>query len=144
MVKYVYYLYHRHKICFDSKWGWIYDTKEIGYFTSIKKMDKVLKSYKKIIGFRDYPNDFVVEKISIFSCSKNTSFLYDLTHFYEDIDGDDIVTYLGCYSSLKEARNRREMLKYTSRFLSHPEAFLIRHIKLNQCSWCEGFVPNDE
>lgn len=56
MLVYVYQLTHNH-------YG---DIKTIGYFGSWKKARQVMKKYRSsVVGFKDYPNVFVLKKIRI-------------------------------------------------------------------------------
>lgn len=137
---YVYRLIHRKKVYFNPDFGWVCDDKGIGCFSTFSRADRAGKEYRKIIGFRDFPDNFMIEKIPVFGTKKNCSAVYELTHFFDDGYGNDIVPYSGFFSSRKKARCMISLLKKDPFFSSRPEDFLIVHIKLNQCSWREGFI----
>ena len=70
-------------------------------------------------------------------------YIYELTHFYEDEDGYDIVTNIAIYSSRRKANKALERLKFHPKFVSHPNGFYIAKCRINQCGWSEGFVSFD-
>lgn len=41
------------------------DDKLIGFYSSMDKVNIVIERYKLIAGYKDYPDDFVVEKIEV-------------------------------------------------------------------------------
>lgn len=63
-MKYVYCLHHNHKIEPDGD-KWICDTKSLGYYSTRAKAKKAIQFYKTVIGFKDYPNDFEIEKVPV-------------------------------------------------------------------------------
>ena len=135
-IKYAYRLLHKHKIEYDGN-DWICDSKLLGYFSSILYAKNAIKKYNSIIGFKDYPNDFVIQKEKIFydgfGLLKDDTIqcIYELTHSFEDEEGYDIVTYFSVYSSLEIARRDEEKLLLEVPFSSHPEGFLIVDHQLN-------------
>lgn len=64
-MKYVYTLIHKRKVCKDKNDKWVHSTKEIGIYTTEKRAKDVIEIYKKLPGFRDYPDDFIIEKIEL-------------------------------------------------------------------------------
>jgi hypothetical protein len=40
----------------------IFDKKIIGYFSCKEKAEKIKLEYKNLPGFRDYPNDFIIDE----------------------------------------------------------------------------------
>ena len=62
--QYVYMLQHKRKVEFYED-DWVYDSKLIGFFSSKIKAENVIKRYKNITGFKDYPNDFFIKKIEV-------------------------------------------------------------------------------
>ena len=140
MKKAIYEIVHKRKVEF-LQGEWVCDSKEIGYFTSKAVVKKVLKTYRLITGFCDYPTDFVVTKHMIdFHRRKRRDYIYVLDHFYEDDDGYDIVTEPWLFSTLKEAKEQMEKLKNKIPFCYHPNDFLISKCRLNKCQWTEGFT----
>lgn len=57
MAKRVYLLEHRKRTAEN-----LYDIKTIGWFSAKKKAKRARKKYKKLPGFRDTPDCFVIEK----------------------------------------------------------------------------------
>ena len=61
---YVYKLIHSRKI--EYKDGeWICCTIGIGVYSSLENAQKTIEQYKNITGFKDYPDDFKIEKIEV-------------------------------------------------------------------------------
>ena len=143
--KYVFRLLHNHKIKYDGN-DLICDSKLLGYFTSIQQAQNIIKKYKKVTGFKDYPDGFIIQKEKVI-CDNSISLksdvmrcIYELTHSFEDKDGYDIITYFSVYSSLELARHDEKKLLLEVPFSSHPEGFLIVDHQLNKCYWQEGFT----
>ena len=61
---YIYILFHKRKVEFYNS-EWIYDTKLIGVFSNKNKALQTIEKYKNIDGFKDYPYDFIIDKIEI-------------------------------------------------------------------------------
>jgi len=59
-MKYVYKLEHSRKI--DEEYD---TTKLIGFFSSKEKAEEIIENYKKMEGFRDYPEGFTIEECEI-------------------------------------------------------------------------------
>ena len=55
----VYLLSHSRLVCEPD----IFDTKDIGFYSTKEKAKQVIEEYKMLPGFRDYPNDFVIEEM---------------------------------------------------------------------------------
>ena len=64
-MKYVYKLLHKRKIEKDIDGSWICDTIGIGIYSTREKAEETIERYKHITGFKDYPDDFVVEEVEI-------------------------------------------------------------------------------
>jgi hypothetical protein len=62
--KYVYRLEHKKKVEPDGD-SWVYDSKLIGYYSSVEKAEKTIEKYKNITGFKDYPDDFYIKELEI-------------------------------------------------------------------------------
>ena len=71
-------------------------------------------------------------------------YVYELSHYYELENGDDLVTDIAVYSTLQKAEAARERLKNHPKFKDHPDGFCISEYKLNEMFWTEGFVPFGE
>lgn len=61
-MKYVYFVCHSHLS--DATIN-AYNTKNIGFFSSRKKAEEIVEQYKHILGFKDYPDCFKIEKIEL-------------------------------------------------------------------------------
>ena len=57
---YVFKLIHQRYVEDDAT-----STIMIGFYSTHKKAKEVIERYKKIVGFKDYPNDFIIEKMEI-------------------------------------------------------------------------------
>ena len=65
-MKYIYYLKHCHRIEKDLQSGeWICDTKRIGYFSTLEKATQIVKQYRTIQGFRDFPDAFEINRVKV-------------------------------------------------------------------------------
>ena len=61
-LKYIYSVSHSHLV--DAAKN-VYDTKQIGYFSSRKKAEEIVEQYKHILGFKDYPDCFRIKKVEL-------------------------------------------------------------------------------
>lgn len=59
-MKYVYMVEHSRKVEED-----VYDSKLLGFFSTKEKAEQAILEYKTVIGFRDYPDDFRIEKFKV-------------------------------------------------------------------------------
>lgn len=144
MKKAIYQIVHKQRLE-QLNDEWIYDSKGIGFFSSITIVKRVIKKYKNIKGFCDYPNDFVIDKYMIdFHQKKRYDYVYVLEHFYEDEDGYDIVAKPWIFSTRSEAERYMKKMKSEIPFCNYPNNFLISKCKLNKCEWTEGFVDDIE
>ena len=62
-MKYVYKLQHTRKV--EDVYEGVTDTKFIGFFSTKKKATETIEKYKQFEGFRDYPDDFMIEKVEL-------------------------------------------------------------------------------
>lgn len=101
------------------------------------------------MGFREYPNDFVVEIIEanvndyneISGEFKNQ--VYYLSH--EWYDGEyDYVSDLGYYSTRQKAEMAKSLYQFDSEFIEHQDGFEIEEYTIDIMAWKEGFVSWDE
>jgi len=63
-MRYIYKVEHKRKIASENMEP-VNSTKIIGFYSSKAKAASVIERYKSIEGFKDYPNDFVIEKCEI-------------------------------------------------------------------------------
>lgn len=59
-MEHIYLLKHSRKIDDECK-----ETKIIGFFSVNQNAEEVIENYKKLPGFKDNPDDFIIEKIQI-------------------------------------------------------------------------------
>ena len=62
LLKYIFFLYHSR---LTDKAINAYDTKKIGFFSSLEKAQEIIEQYKCVQGFKDYPDCFKIEKLEI-------------------------------------------------------------------------------
>lgn len=43
----------------------IYDTNSIGFYSTKEKAEQVIEEYKKLPGFKDYPDCFEIEEMEV-------------------------------------------------------------------------------
>ena len=149
----IYVLYHLHKVMEDNIRSY-YDGKEIGQFFSIEEAKEVLEKYKKVKGFKDYPEGFHIDEYQIDSLYnqkinslldtdirltnrlKTVYFLY----YYKEYDENECedASILGIFSSRKLAQKAREKL-----IKDHPKVFtnylVIYDRDIGTLSWVDGF-----
>ena len=65
--------------------------------------------------------------------------VYELTHFYEDSEGYDIVTEIAVYTTMDKAQEAEKRLKKHPKFRDHPNDFVIDEYILDQDNWQDGF-----
>lgn len=64
-MKYVYFVLHKNFVEYDAKGEEVNDIKHIGFYSTRRKAKAEIKKYKSVIGFRDYPKGFIIEKMKI-------------------------------------------------------------------------------
>ena len=69
-MKYVYYLEHIHKISNDNE-----SAKLLGIFSTEENAKKAINKYKKLPGFKDFPDDFIIDKYQINETEWNSGFI---------------------------------------------------------------------
>ncbi|NLD49904.1 MAG: hypothetical protein GX660_22405 [Clostridiaceae bacterium] len=62
-MRYVYKLEHKRKV--ETNDVDRFSTKLIGFYSSRAKALSVIERYKSIEGFKDYPDDFIIEKCEV-------------------------------------------------------------------------------
>lgn len=128
-----------------------YDTKLIGCYSSLKNVKEVIKRYKKIEGFKDYPNDFNIETIEAdindFNnmCGEfNDNVVFRLVHEYYDGVEFDYVTELGIYSTIGKANEAQKKYSEQEILKDYPDGFCIDEIKVDFDYWSSGFVKYED
>lgn len=137
---YVYSLSHEHYTSDETA-----DIKQIGYFSSRKESCQVIEEYKKLDGFREYPNNFVIKALPIvygkrvYSNIEYPKVVYVLNHSYEDEEGFDVISWLGIYASYDLALRSQQKYMRDKKFNGYPDCFIIDEYEVNKPEWSEGF-----
>lgn len=150
---YIYRLTHSHLVEGESD---VYDTKSIGYFYTYEEAKSVAEQYKPIIGFRDYPKDFCIDKIKLDRCKykhfwfyaaapnfKELEKVYPLYYEYENKEEDySVVECIGVFSNLERAQTvLNKIREYKQYKKPDGEVTLVRYT-IGETEWKEGFVSS--
>jgi hypothetical protein len=141
--KYIYLLSHKRALEGDFT-----ESKDIGIFPTFNDAENTKNDYKKLVGFCDYPNGFIIDKIKVDYCEitdlslstcNDEELFYMVYHVYENIEEDyEDVTFIGCFSTQQNAEYVVQLLKDKNIFDSGD--FGIYDAKFGRLSWLEGFV----
>lgn len=128
----------------------------IGIYSSMRIVDKTIKKYKDITGFKDYPNDFVVEECEIISKDNKEilpgQLVYFLQHEYSVEENDviyDYITNIDIFEDYNDAKKVMEELIKEAVYpkspdgLYAPDGFNIDGCIVDKDEWTEGFVSSD-
>lgn len=125
----------------------------IGIYTSMEIVHETIARYKNVTGFKDYPDDFVVDQYEVVTREGDdviaNGFVYFLQHEYT-IGDYDYPTSIGIYSNCEDVKATIRELKKDSCYSHYPggiyppDGFCIDKYELNKDHWIEGFVPFDE
>lgn len=145
-MKFVYKLTHKRVVEIEKETGEkIYNTKLLGFFSSRQRCNEAISFYQNILGFKDYPEDFLVEEIEADVDDYNDvpgefdEFVYYLSH--EWYDGEfDYVSSLGYYSILDKAEEAKAKYACEEVFIGYPSGFCIAKCEIGKMNWTEGFV----
>lgn len=137
VVKHVYKL--KHKRWVEDIYENVTSTIFIGFFSAPKKAKETIQKYKQFEGFKDYPDNFIIEEIELDFDDGTLMKVYWLTHSYEDEEGYDIVTDIAVYSSREKAEEDLQKVKDLDKFREHPEGFYIGSYEVDQTYWEGGF-----
>lgn len=139
-LKVIYMLTHSRSVEED-----VHDTKLIGFYSSRQNAEKVIKRYKSITGFCDYPEDFVIEEweanVDDFNdiCGDFKYTVFYLAHEYYDGVEYDYVTDIGVYSTLKKAERAMSKYRKLPQFKEYTDGFSIDEYEIDKDHWTEGF-----
>lgn len=143
MNQYIYMLSHKRNLEYDFT-----ESKDIGIFQTLKDAENTKNDYKKLVGFCDYPNGFIIDEIKVdycelidfnFSTSNDEELFYMVYHVFENIEEDyDVVTFIGCFSTQQNAEYVVQLLKEKNVF--DDGDFGIYDAKFGRLSWSEGFI----
>jgi len=123
----------------------------IGVYSSKEIAKQKISKYKKIDGFKDFPDNFYITSFRVVSSKNNPSELdkpiFFLQHEYS-IGDYDYITYIDMYFDYCKALDRIEHLKKKRKYkkctngLYSPDGFVVDKYFLNQDNWEEGFTSN--
>lgn len=144
-MKLVYKLTHERLVEIDPKTGErITNTKLLGFFSSEDKCHEAVDYYLTQMGFKDYPDDFIIEIVEADIDDYNQAsgqfgnYVYFLSHEY--FDGEyDYISDLGYYSTRQKAKKAMERNLKEPDFLNHKDGFCIDKYLINEKEWQEGF-----
>ncbi len=144
MVK-VYEMVHRRTVEIEKNTGEnICDTKLLGFFSDYKKCQDAIAYYITQPGFKEYPEDFIIEEIEADIddyCKVSGSFekyVYYLSH--EWYDGQyDYIRDLGYYSTNAKAKYAESLYRLESDLIEHQEGFCVDEYEIDKMEWTEGF-----
>ena len=125
----------------------------IGLYSSKIIVDKTISKYKNIVGFKDFPNDFVVKEFEIKSHGDRVIPLgqpvYFMQHEYS-VDEDGIIydycTDIDVFANYNDAKKEMEELILEEAYpkspngLYAPYGFNIDECIIDEDNWMEGFV----
>ena len=143
MDKYIYLLSHKRALE-----GAFTESKDIGIFRTFKYAENTKNDYKKLVGFCEYPNGFIIDKIKVDYCGlidvsfptcNDEELFYMVYHVLENVKEDyEIVTFVGCFSTRQNAEYVVQLLKGKNTFDTGD--FGIYDYKFGRLDWSEGFV----
>jgi len=146
----VYFLYHAREVEPN-----VTDTKHIGIYSSMSAVDITINKYKNITGFKDYPDNFVVEEYEVIGSeskellSGNT--IYFLQHEHSvDEDGIiyDYITNIDMFADYHDAKKEMEQLIKGETYPKSPNGvyppygFCLDKCIIDEDNWIEGFVSS--
>ena len=144
-MKFVYKLEHKRIAEINDDTGEkIPCTKLLGFFPSEEKCKEIIPLYLDQPGFRDYPDDFIIEKIEADVDDYNgTAGEFNASVFYlshEYYDGVyDHISHPGYYSTQKLAEQAQQRYQLEPEFIAYPDGFCIAEYKIGKREWKEGF-----
>jgi len=144
----VYLLSHVRKLEDDA-----IEPKIIGIYSSLDVVNITIEKYKKIVGFKDYPDDFVVKKYEVIPQDGKelltNDTVYFLQHEYSVDEGGIIYDYFtnidiyAAYDDAEEEMNeliKDEVYPKSLDGLYAPYGFTIGKCILDEDGWTEGFL----
>ena len=120
------------------------EKKYIAVCSSYEKAKKTMERYKNYIGFKDFPDGFIILKYEI----KNINLLkhiYLLGYYKEYEDRDDINEILGFSVTLKEGKKIIKQYKEQNKFSTKARGFYIEKWLIDVTfRWEGGFISIEE
>ena len=146
----VYMFEHKIVVEVDRETGEpIHSTCLLGFFSSEEKCKEMIPHYLEQSGFKENPNDFVIQKIEADTDAFNeVEGVFKETVFYlshEWYDGEyDHISDLGYYSTQEKADIALEKFKKHDDFIEHLDGFCIAGHEIDKAEWLEGFISWEE
>ena len=126
----------------------INDALLIGFYSKREKAEKTIEKFKQIVGFKDFPQNFYIEKEKVNEGAivreENTvsnnelKSVFFLSHMHEK-DEYDFILSLGIFSSFEKAQQELDYLKNTDEYKEYPDEFYIAEYKIDEDNWESGF-----
>ncbi len=121
----------------------IYSTCLLGFFSTKAKCNELIKYYLKQPGFKDFPDNFVINSVILNEDFNNTLHEFNKKIFFlshEWYDGVyDHVSYLGYYSTRKLAEKAMDKYKNEPEFVERLDGFNIDEYEMDEGCWLKGF-----
>lgn len=121
----------------DDKGKKVY--KILGIYSSKNKVNRALKRYKVLPGFKDNITRFHVFEEILDESHWNEGFIFKLEHYYE-IECKEFHRLIGLYTSFERAKETIEKYKLLPGFKDYPDDFYLEVYEINKNHWEEGFV----
>ena len=141
-MEYVFKLIHNRKVEEPD----IYNTFLIGFYSKRENAEKTIERFRLIDGFKDFPNDFYIEKervdegiVDEDGALDKLASVFFLSHTYEEGEYD-FDSYLGVFSSLEKVQKELSYLKNLPEYKEHQNDFHIDEYKLDEDNWVSGFL----
>lgn len=113
--------------------------KVLGIYSSKNKVNRALKRYKVLSGFKDNITRFHVFEEILDKSHWNEGFIFKLDHYYE-IEDKEFHRLIGLYTSFERAKETIENYKLLPGFKEYPYDFYLEVYEINKGHWEEGFV----
>lgn len=130
-MKSAYLIQHKRVVEIDVETGEkIHSTCLLGFFSSREKCEELISLYTQLEGFRDYPDDFIIEEVEADIDDFNDepgefgSYVYYLSHEWYDGEYDHITDF-GYYSTGERAEKAKQQYGLEPEFAEYPEGFCI-------------------
>lgn len=142
MFKFIYRVFHEYS---DKKTEFgesLFNSIELGYFTSKKKVKYIIQKYKDLEGFRDHNEKCFKIKRFLLNIKRDNNIIYELYHSYIDENGYEEYEYLGIFASKESAeKKRKKLIKSKEIFQKYVDGFDISEEILDSENiiWNEGF-----
>lgn len=130
----------------------------IGFFYSKKKAMDLIKAYRKLPGFTDFPKGFYIDEYvvdSIFNEQinqfiidnedvKEPDVLFSISYIRENEDDEIEIDLLGFFSTKEKAENARKYLLEIPEFKKIDNDLNVYEEYLDKKEYSEGFITWDE